>query len=217
MNAALTLTSLLQVMTPAPELVLQVGIAGALPVKAGPGASPGARPGDLVIATQEAYSNLGSSSPGGWLSASELGLPVAMVDEAESGACSRSTVAWWSGPPGRSGLRRSPGPPSRPPLAGPAEPPAVLVGPCVTSSAMTGRDEEAKVIAERSGRPGRVDGGGRSGPRVCPLSDSFLELRGISNMAGERDRSTWVVDEAVRIAGRAALVLAAALARKAGG
>ena len=86
-NAALTLTCLLQAMSPAPELVLQVGIAGGFAVRL---RRPSA--GDLVIATQEAYSDTGASSPTGWLSASELGLPIAVVDGAEVGAgCSAWT------------------------------------------------------------------------------------------------------------------------------
>lgn len=67
-NAALTLTALLQAMSPAPELVLQVGIAGGF-------ASSGARPGDLVLATQEAYADTGASSPTGWQSARNSACP----------------------------------------------------------------------------------------------------------------------------------------------
>ncbi len=45
----------------------------------------GARVGDIVIATEEIYSDTGSSSPAGWLSAEELGLPLARVNGRELG------------------------------------------------------------------------------------------------------------------------------------
>ena len=75
-NAAHLLTCLLQAMDPAPRLVLQVGIAGALP---GKGDSARASVGDIVIATREIYADTGSSSPAGWLSARDLGWPIALV------------------------------------------------------------------------------------------------------------------------------------------
>jgi futalosine hydrolase len=57
---------------------------------------------------------------------------------------------------------------------------------------------------------------GAAAAHVCALYGvPFLELRGISNMVGDRDRSTWLIDQAAETAGRAALVLAAALARRA--
>jgi hypothetical protein len=91
-NAAHLLTCLLQAMDPEPRLVLQVGIGGALPGSGGfvPGSV-----GDVVIGTQEAYSDTGCSSPSGWLSARELGWPLALIDGRESGASSRWTGGWW--------------------------------------------------------------------------------------------------------------------------
>ena len=73
-NTAHVLTCLLQAMDPAPLIVLQVGIAGALPET---GHGPGASVGDVVLATSEAYSDTGTSSPSGWLSARDLGLTIA--------------------------------------------------------------------------------------------------------------------------------------------
>jgi futalosine hydrolase len=195
-NAALVVTSLLQAMSPAPELVLQVGVAGGFPPQ---GAGRGAVPGDLVIATQEAYSDCGSSSPEGWISAGDLGLPIAQVDGVELGGVfplERRLVEWAAGV-----------------LA--AEAFTVVMGACVTSSTVTGTDRGAKLMAERWG-PLAESMEGAAAAHVCALYGvPFLELRGISNMVGDRDRSTWLIDQAAETAGRAALVLAAALARRA--
>ena len=70
-DTAHMLTCLLQTMSPPPRLVMQVGIAGAF--VAARGAHP--LPGDVVLATEEVYADAGSSSPQGWLSADDLGLP----------------------------------------------------------------------------------------------------------------------------------------------
>ncbi len=200
-NAAVTLTALLQAMKPAPELVLQVGIAGGFVAGA---RGPTTHPGDLVIATQEAYSDLGSSSPDGWMSACDLALPIAEIDGCESGGVfplDRDLVDWALGVLERTGL----GGPER-------ETPAVLAGPCITASTVTGKDEEARVLVERWGALAESMEGAAAA-HVCALFEvPFLELRGISNLVGERDRSSWLVDQAAQTAGRAALALVAALA-----
>lgn len=206
-NAALTLASLLQAMDPTPELVLQVGIAGGLPAVGG---GPGAQPGDLVIATQEAYSDTGASSPEVWMSAGELGLPIAQVDGRELGGVfpmERSLVEWAVDTLGRTAWHGSEG-------AGKA--PAVLAGPCVTSSTVTGRQEEAWLIAERWGALAESMEGAAAA-QVCALHRvPFLEVRGISNMAGDHDRSGWQIQQAAETAGRAAVALLNALAQKTG-
>ncbi len=59
-NAAHLLTCVLQAMSPRPSLVLQTGIAGALPSA---GEFVPAAVGDVVLATQEAYSDTGHLDP----------------------------------------------------------------------------------------------------------------------------------------------------------
>lgn len=204
-NAALTLTALLQVMSPAPELVLQVGIAGGF-APVGPG--PAARPGDLVLATQEAYSDTGSSGPAGWSSAKDLGLPIAQMHGAELGGVfpfDPRLVEWAAGVLQAAGFR-----------GGDGGAPAVLAGPFVTSSMVTGTDEEARVLAERWGAVAESMEGAAAA-HVCALFGvPFLELRSISNVVGERDRSKWLVGQAVEAARLGALALLAALAQKTG-
>jgi futalosine hydrolase len=52
---------------------------------------------------------------------------------------------------------------------------------------------------------------GAAAAHVCALYGvPFLEVRGISNLVGDRDRQSWQVEEAVAVAGRAALALVAA-------
>ena len=196
-NAATLLTGLLQAMSPAPELVLQFGIGGAFAE-----AENSAGVGDLVVATQEAYSDTGSSSPRGWLSAADLDLPIAELDGVESGGVfpmDPDLVEWAtqklqeaSQLLTKSGLRA----------------PAVLAGPCVTSSLVTGTDEEARLIFERWGCLAESMEGAAAA-HVCALHGvPFLELRGISNLVGHRTRQSWQAEEAAAVAGRAAVVLA---------
>jgi futalosine hydrolase len=201
-NAAHMLTCLLQAMSPAPVLVLQVGIAGALP-SVGP--TLGAGLGDLVVATEEVYSDTGSSSPNGWISARELGLPIAQVDGVELGgsftldfALVRLAMDAIAAIDWRATDRQG-------------EPPSVLAGLCVTSSVVTGRRDEAQLTAGRW-QPLAESMEGAAAAHICALYRvAFLEIRGISNLVGDRDRGAWAVDKAVATAARAALAVAEVL------
>ena len=204
-NTAHMLTCLLEAMKPGPSLVVQVGIAGAFRAPgAGEGSSPGAvlHVGDLVLATQEAYSDTGCSSPEGWLSAADLGLPIAQVAGVELGGvfpldsslveaarAAVATIEW----PGSLTMVHS--------------------GPCVTSSQATGRQAEADALYERWGALAESMEGAAAA-HICALYGvPFLEIRGISNLVGDRDRASWQVERAVAVAGDAALAVVAALAR----
>lgn len=229
-NTAHILACLLMAMDPLPLLVIQVGAAGAfleplegtdlkigpeppvgsglgVPSSSGVGRLPGGgqRPavGDLVFATEEIYSDTGSSSPAGWISAGELGLPIARVDGIESGerfpldlglvraavdVIDRIDDGDW-----------------------PDERPAVFTGPCVTSSRVTGVRSEGESVARRWGALAESMEGAAAA-HVCGLHGvPFLEVRGISNLVVDRDRASWDVTRAVEVAGRAAVAVAAAL------
>jgi futalosine hydrolase len=198
-NAAHILTCLLEAVTPPPLLVVQVGIAGAL---LGGGSEPAMAVGDIVLATQEAYSDTGSSSPDGWLSAAELGLPIACVDGNElagrfpldaglvlAAAQAIEAIDW------------------------PGTRPVILRGPCVTASRATGLRSEAEATARRwSALAESMEGAAAA--HMCALYKvPFLEIRGISNMVDDRDRGAWEVDRAVAVAGRVALAVVVALDR----
>jgi futalosine hydrolase len=203
-NTAHVLTCVLQSLCPAPALVVQTGIAGAFarldeaPATDAHVGAPGV--GDLVLATQEAYSDTGSSSAGDWLSAAELGLPIALVNGCETGGVfaldehlverARDAILAcdWS-----------------------EAPPAVCMGPCVTSSCVTGTREQAEALVRRWS-PLAESMEGAAAAHICALYGvPFVEIRGISNLVGDRDRSSWQVERAIRAAGKAALAVVAAL------
>ncbi len=210
-NAAHVLTCLLQAMKPAPMLVLQVGVAGAFPKRLSeqgdgedaPASQPGI--GDLAIASSEIYSDTGSSSPGEWISARELAIPVACVNGVESGGnfpfdaalvqeavkvVEELSERHW--PRGR---------------------PAVFTGPFVTASCVTGIRANGEDMVRRWGAIAESMEGAAAA-HICALYDvPFLEIRGISNLIVDRDRSSWEIERAAEVAGRAALALVAAVDR----
>jgi futalosine hydrolase len=205
-NTAHILTCLFEAMRPGPSLVVQVGIAGAFraPKAATDGKAAGAilQIGDLVLATQEAYSDTGSSSPEGWLSAADLGLPIARVAGVELGGvfpldpslveAALAAVAS---------------------LDWPGALTVVHAGPCVTSSQATGRQAEADAIHGRWGALAESMEGAAAA-HICALYGvPFLEIRGISNLVGDRDRAAWQVEPALAAAGKAALAVVAGLSR----
>ncbi len=200
-NAAHLLTCLMQAMDPPPRLVLQVGIAGALP---GKGDCDPVSVGDVVIATQEAYSDTGSSSPAGWLSARELGWPIGLVDGVESGGVfpidgRLAAAALEAVAQAVVGADQSPAAAVRP-----EEHPRVVAGPCVTASLVTGTAPEAEELAGRWGAVAESMEGAAAA-HICALYGTpFLEVRGISNLVGDRDRASWQVRRAVAAASWAA-------------
>jgi futalosine hydrolase len=200
-NASHLLTCLLQAMNPLPRLVLQTGIAGALPAG---GEFVPAAVGDVVIATQEAYSDTGSSSPLGWLSARELGWPVALVDGLESGGVFRidgrlvmaalevlAAAAAREDESVFAAIR-------------PEQNPRVFAGPCITASIVTGVTAEAEALAARWGALAESMEGAAAAHVSALYGVPFLEVRGISNLVGDRDRARWQVRRAVAAASWAA-------------
>jgi futalosine hydrolase len=220
-NAAHAVTCLLQAMDPPPLMVLQVGIAGALPApgarQAG-GSLGSAGPGDLVIATKEIYADTGSSSPTGWLSADELGLPLGGLPGQEFGSIFTLDEELVKAVRGLLESAALPGSAAsgEPALPGAAVPgaakaapgeagPRVVTGPCVTVSRISGLQSEGEELAFRWEAVAESMEGAAAA-HVCALYGvPFLELRGISNMVVDRDRGSWKVEAAVSVAGEAAL------------
>jgi len=218
-NAAHMVTLLLECIKPRPALVIQVGVAGAFPGREG---APGPRVGDLVVASSEEYADTGSSSLEGWLSARELGLPIAALGGVELGGvfpldanlvekaaelikarlaedilteAATDSTCGAAGEQGAS-LPRTP---------------AVWVGPCITSSTVTGTKAKAKELVARFG-PLAESMEGAAAAHICALYRvPFLEIRGISNLVEDRNRNTWQVDLAAQVAGKAVLAVLAAL------
>ena len=198
-NTAHVLTLLLQAMEPKPLLVLQLGVAGALPHREG---GAGADVGDLILATEEIYSDTGSLSPEGWLSAEELGLPLARVNGRDTGGrfvldprLVQAAVTAVEGAP----------------WAGPR--PQVVTGPCVTASRVTGLSAEAEELVARWGAVAESMEGAAAAHICCLYDVPFLEVRGISNLVVDRDRASWEVARAASVAAWATLAVAAAFDR----
>jgi futalosine hydrolase len=139
------------------------------------GAYPGSglAVGDVVSAESETYGDLGASSPGGFMDMQALGFPV--IDQTPP-LFNRLPLDLF---------------------------PAALRVPFVTCSACTGTDEQAQAIVARTG--GAVESmEGAAIVHVARLSQIPVgEIRGISNIAGRRDRTSWRIDEAAAAARRA--------------
>jgi futalosine hydrolase len=187
-NTAHALTCLLQA-APCLRLVLQFGVAGAF-------AGQGLGLRDLVVAGSEIYGDTGSSSPGGWLSTEDFGLPLAEVGgqlywnefplepRLVAAALHLLEEAAWDG-----------------------RPPVIASGPCVTLSQVTGTAGEAALLQERW-RALAESMEGAAAAHVCVLYRvPFLEVRSVSNQVGDRDRAGWDLQGASVQAARAAAVL----------
>ena len=131
--------------------------------------------GDVVCAESECYGDLGANSPEGFLDMKELGFPLV---------------------PGDSPIFNT-----FPIQIFPAQRRARFI----TVNTCTGADADARAIEARTG--GAVESmEGAAIAHVAALSGIPVgEIRGISNMAGNRDRSAWRVKEAA-IAAQEALL-----------
>ncbi len=186
-NAAHALTCLL--MACSPSLVLQVGAAGAYP-------GAGLAVGDLVLATEEVYADTGVEGPDGWLSTEAIGLPLAQV---------RGTD-YWNVFPSDPGLveaaARVVGS-----VAWTEPRPRVVTGRCLTSSLVTGATAAGERLAQRWGAVAESMEGAAAA-HVCALHGApFLEVRGISNLVVDRDRSSWDLAGASARAATAAIAV----------
>ncbi|HKK01975.1 MAG TPA: futalosine hydrolase [Desulfuromonadales bacterium] len=185
-NAAAAVAAVLAA-TPA-ALVLNFGVAGAYPGR-------GLDVGDLALAEAEIYGDEGALAPEGFLDLEAMGLPILRrdgqrlfnrlpVDELrlESVRPVAENVAAAAG-------RRC------------------LSGPFVTVSTCSGTTAAATALARRTG--GLCENmEGAAIAQVCALHRlSFIELRGISNLAEDRDLSRWDLTKAAEIAQRAVIAL----------
>ena len=197
-NAAHALTCVLQTVSPEPLLVVQVGIAGAFQGRdSRPTDDADASPpdlGDVVLATQEAYSDTGSSSREGWLSAEDIGLPIARSAGGETYGVFPLDVRMVES--ARAAITA---------ILDPEGGTRVHAGPCITSSLVTGTREQADALVSRWGALAESMEGAAAAHVSALHETPFLEVRGISNLVGDRDRAGWQVEKAAAVAARAAL------------
>ena len=153
-----------------PDMVLQVGVAGAY-------AGSGLQVGDLTVAAEEVYGDLGGVTPHGWRPAEEIGIPVAQVGGMP--LYNRFPADEMLGRRALDILRKS-------------QTVRVERGPFVTVQACSGT---AALGAERQARvPGALCESmeGAAAAHVCALYGvRFVEVRGVSNAVEDRDLSLW--------------------------
>jgi futalosine hydrolase len=173
-----------------PALVIQAGIGGAF-------VQGGLPVGAVALATEEVYGDVGVITPGGWLSAEGIGIPLV------PGGAAR-------------GAESSAGSAARPPRFNHFPLDAALVeraaqacgaqtGRFLTLSQVTGTRALADHLYARFGAICESMEGAAAA-HVCTLYDlPFLEVRGISNLVEDRDRAKWRIPQAARAAQEAVL------------
>jgi futalosine hydrolase len=140
-----------------------------------------AEPATLVLADRVVLADLGADSPSGFLPLDELGLGGTTVHL-----------------PGATVERAA---------AGLAAVAPVAVGPVLTVSTATGTDERAGLLAARHDPVAEAMEGGGVLAAATAHGLPFLELRAVSNTVGRRDRSAWVLPEALALLGKAVATL----------
>ena len=192
-NVAHALTCVLQAARP--RAVILSGVGGGF-------AQAGVDVGDLVVVEHEAYADTGAWSAGGdWLSAEDIGLPLAEVAgrpvwnefPLDAALAQRAQdllqeLAWEADAhDGREAVHRGLG---------------------VTNSTACGTAEGAERLWQRW-QPLVESMEGAAAAHICLLYGvPLVELRGISNLVGPRDRSSWQVEAAAERSGKAAVAVA---------
>ena len=169
-NTAQALTVALQEIEP--ELVLQIGIGGAY-------LGSGLDKGDLALATEENYGDLGVITPAGWSPADEIGIPVLSTnrDYYNTYSLDPTLVAKAQHILEQSGEH-------------------VVRGPFVTVQQCTGREDIGNELAARFNAICE-NMEGAAAAHICTLyAVPFLELRAISNRVEDRNKDAWDIPRA---------------------
>ena len=164
-----------------PDWIIQVGCAGAYP-------AAGLHTGDAAVAELEIFADEGVEAPGGFLSMEDIGLPQATRE----GELIYNRV------------------PVHPPPAATLEAirsaigdgPRIKTGPFCTVSCGSGTDSAAARIAETWNPLVESMEGASAALVAWKHRIRFSEIRGISNMTGNRNREEWEIPAACEIAAR---------------
>lgn len=165
-----------------PALVIQTGIAGAyvpanVPV------------GSVLLADTEIYGDAGVLTPDGWRPLEEIGIPLV---EATSTRTARFNYFPLDGTLVARAVSAAGGLVSR-------------TGKFLTLAQVTGVRAAGDALYERFGALCESMEGAAAA-QVCALHDvPFLEVRGVSNLVENRDRSTWRIADAADAAQRTVL------------
>jgi futalosine hydrolase len=175
--------------------VIQCGIAGAYP-----GSRLSLR--DIVLADEEVYADSGCSLPEGeWMPADGFGLPL--LDLAGEHVFNRLPLDSLLVERARGLLAESAWTEPRP---------EIRVGRCLTLSCVTGDALGAHALTRRWEAIAESMEGAAAA-HICALYGCpFVEVRGVSNHVGDRDRGRWDVAGAASRAAEAVAALVAGLA-----
>lgn len=176
-NAAILSTAILEQFRI--QKIIFFGVGGAYP-------GSGLAVGDIAIASKEIYGDEGVIDPGGWHSLRKIGIPL--VDSGRKKFFNEYPVSPLPLPSLNTGkiVEASRGPFN------------IKHGAFVTVSASTGTIERAKELEKRF-HAICENMEGAAVAHLCTLYDiPLLEIRGISNIAGVRDRRRWDLELASR-------------------
>jgi len=164
-NAARTMTAIME--RGGAGLTLLGGCAGAY-------AGSGLIVGDVALATEEVYAGLGVDGPGGFLTLEDAGLPLVEVD----GMRYFDMMPL----PAAAGL-------DMPALSEAV--PRVMRGRFLTVTTVTGTTGGGDALFARYGALCENMEGAAAAQVALAYGAPFIEVRGISNMAADRDRESW--------------------------
>ncbi len=167
-----------------PSLLLQVGCAGAF-------TDSELKTADVVIATSDILADEGVLAPDGFLDLRDLQLPLVQEGLYNEIPTAFPPAPLWESVRSRTRQRYQ-----------------CLSGRLVTVSTGSGTDERAAELSRRWQQPLAESMEGAAVALVgrkydCP----FVEIRGISNLVGARDTTTWNIDGACEHAGEVAALL----------
>ena len=169
-NTARALTAYFERHTPRPDYLIMGGCAGAFK-------GSGLNIGDVCFATEEIYADTGVNSPDGFLGLEATGIPLAEIKGAKY-------------------YNRFP----IPALSDKIEHTMFLfiisAGPFATVSAVTGTEAAAAGMEKRWGAVCENMEGAAAAHVSLQYGVPFAEVRGISNMVEDRDRSRWDINTA---------------------
>lgn len=164
---------------------------------------------DVVVATKEVFADEGVLSEQGFLDLRQIGLPLANGEE--PGSIYNELPLAPPSPPLPPGLDGSSAA-TRVALDGAAGA-SLWCGPVVTVSTCTGTRERADELYRRWSPLAEAMEGAAAALACRRQGLAFVEVRGISNLVGPRDRAAWRIDAACDNAARVLESVLAARAR----
>jgi futalosine hydrolase len=152
-----------------PSLIVSAGIGGAMPGR-------GVEIGDVVVASQAVAASLGAEDGKGFLDLREMGFPLWEM----------GTIQFFDRIPTWAGSAN---------LAGAA---GARFGPILTVDTVTGTQTSLERLASRypDALAEAMEGSGVA-QAALRLGVPFVEVRGISNLVGPRDRGSWRIGAAL--------------------